>query len=155
MKVPPPNSSLAAVGDEESVAMARFLLEHEGLFVGGSSAMQCCAAVKTARRLGPGHTIVTVLCDGGHRYLGTVHKRRDTEVPHPHHARECDSETLGALRTLLEANECVAVGECGLDYDRMFSRREVQLEWFEKQAAVELDSLVNLQLVTCNSSSSA
>ena len=53
--------------------MARHLLDADGFFVGASSAMHCCAAVEAARRLGPGHTIVTVLCDGGHRYLGSLH----------------------------------------------------------------------------------
>jgi cysteine synthase A len=61
------------VDDSESVSMARHLLLHEGLFVGGSSAMNCVGAVRAARQMGPGHTIVTVLCDGGQRYLGTVH----------------------------------------------------------------------------------
>lgn len=46
---------------------AQHLLHHDGLFVGSSAAMNCVGAVKVARQLGPGHTIVTVLCDGGHR----------------------------------------------------------------------------------------
>lgn len=53
---------------------------------------------------------------------------------HPHDAKSCDDGTLEALEELLEAPECVAVGECGLDYDRMFSPRDVQLRWFEAQA---------------------
>ena len=55
---------------------------------------------------------------------------------HPHDARTCDEHTLDALAELLAAPECVAVGETGLDYDRMFSKREVQLRWFERQAAL-------------------
>eukprot|EP00966_Prymnesium_polylepis_P291911 6741725-Prymnesium_polylepis.1 len=65
------------VPDDESVRMARHLLEEEGLFVGGSAAMNCVGAVRLARQLGPGHTIVTVLCDGGHRYLNSVHRLAD------------------------------------------------------------------------------
>ena len=53
--------------------MARRLLREEGLFVGGSSGLNVAAAEKVARELGPGHTIVTLLCDGGQRYLGSVH----------------------------------------------------------------------------------
>lgn len=53
---------------------------------------------------------------------------------HPHDAKSCDEGTLVALREMLSAPECVAVGECGLDYDRMFSPREVQLKWFAHQA---------------------
>eukprot|EP01130_Rhizamoeba_saxonica_P000996 TRINITY_DN10873_c0_g1_i1.p1 TRINITY_DN10873_c0_g1~~TRINITY_DN10873_c0_g1_i1.p1 ORF type:complete len:375 (-),score=101.91 TRINITY_DN10873_c0_g1_i1:25-1149(-) len=54
--------------DLEGVEMAQYLLENEGLFVGGSSALNCVGAVKLAREMEPGTTIVTVLCDGGHRY---------------------------------------------------------------------------------------
>lgn len=43
---------------------------------------------------------------------------------HPHDAKSCDAKTtIPALRELLSSPECVAVGECGLDYDRMFSPR--------------------------------
>lgn len=56
------------IPDEETVEMARTLLREEALFVGSSSAMNCVAAVRTARALGPGHTVVTVICDGGQRY---------------------------------------------------------------------------------------
>ncbi|KAF0685688.1 Aste57867_22473 [Aphanomyces stellatus] len=52
----------------EIVKMAYYLLGHEGLFVGPSAALNVVGAVKMARSLGPGHTIVTVLCDGGDRY---------------------------------------------------------------------------------------
>lgn len=40
-----------------------------GLFVGSSSAMNVVGALVTARRMGPGHTVVTVLCDGGYRHM--------------------------------------------------------------------------------------
>jgi cysteine synthase len=43
-------------------------LEHEGLCLGGSSGINVAGAIRLARRLGPGHTIVTVLCDYGTRY---------------------------------------------------------------------------------------
>ena len=45
----------------------------DGLWVGSSAAMNCVGAVKVARRLGPGHTIVTLLCDGGQRHLSKFH----------------------------------------------------------------------------------
>ena len=61
------------VTDGEAKAMAKHLLAQEGLFVGGSAALNCVGAVRAARQLGPGHMIVTVLCDGGHRYLSTIH----------------------------------------------------------------------------------
>lgn len=55
--------------DKEAVEMSRFLLKNDGLFIGSSSAMNCVGAVKLARLLGPGHTIVTILCDSGMRHL--------------------------------------------------------------------------------------
>ena len=55
--------------DGEAVAMSRFLLRNEGLFLGPSSALNVVGAIKVARRLGRGHTVVTMLCDSGHRYL--------------------------------------------------------------------------------------
>uniref|UniRef100_A0A0D9VR92 cysteine synthase n=1 Tax=Leersia perrieri TaxID=77586 RepID=A0A0D9VR92_9ORYZ len=55
--------------DREAVEMSRFLLKNDGLFVGSSSAMNCVGAVRVARDLGPGHTIVTILCDSGMRHL--------------------------------------------------------------------------------------
>jgi cysteine synthase A len=59
--------------DQEAVEMAQFLLEREGLFIGSSSAMNCVGAVKAARRLGPGHRIVTILCDHGQRHVSRFH----------------------------------------------------------------------------------
>ncbi|CAN6301773.1 unnamed protein product [Urochloa humidicola] len=55
--------------DREAVEMSRFLLRNDGLFVGSSSAMNCVGAVRVAQGLGPGHTIVTILCDSGMRHL--------------------------------------------------------------------------------------
>lgn len=47
----------------------RFLLKNDGLFLGSSSAMNCVGAVRVAQSIGPGHTIVTILCDNGMRHL--------------------------------------------------------------------------------------
>ena len=57
------------VGDPEAVGMVYRLLREEGLFVGGSTGINVAAAVATARKLGPGHTIVTVLADRGSLYF--------------------------------------------------------------------------------------
>ncbi|GFF88057.1 cysteine synthase 2 [Aspergillus lentulus] len=57
------------VTDAQALAMARWLVEKDGIFVGSSSAVNCFAAVKTAMKLGPGHRIVTVLSDSGSRHL--------------------------------------------------------------------------------------
>jgi cysteine synthase A len=58
--------------DRESVEMVHWLLARDGLFLGGSAALNCVGAVKLARKLGPGHTIVTILCDGAGRYASRL-----------------------------------------------------------------------------------
>lgn len=56
------------IADEEAVLIIYELLEHEGLCLGGSTGINVAGAIRLARQLGPGHTIVTVLCDSGYRY---------------------------------------------------------------------------------------
>ena len=56
------------IPDDEAVPLVFDLLEHEGLCVGGSSGINIAGAIRLAKDLGPGHTIVTVLCDYGTRY---------------------------------------------------------------------------------------
>jgi cysteine synthase A len=56
------------IDDLECVTMIYRLLREEGLFMGGSVGINVAAAVRLAKQMGPGHTIVTVLCDGGARY---------------------------------------------------------------------------------------
>ena len=56
------------IPDTEALPIIYDLLVHEGLSVGTSSGINAAAAARVARRLGPGHTIVTILCDGGSRY---------------------------------------------------------------------------------------
>ncbi len=56
------------IPDEEALPYIFNLLQHEGLCLGGSSAINIAGAVRLARQMGPGHTIVTVLCDYGTRY---------------------------------------------------------------------------------------
>jgi cysteine synthase len=56
------------ISDEEAVTLIFDLLEHEGLCLGGSSGINVAGAIRLARDLGPGHTIVTILADYGTRY---------------------------------------------------------------------------------------
>ncbi len=56
------------IPDQEAVPIIFDLLEHEGLCLGGSSGINVAGAVRLAKLLGPGHTVVTVLCDYGTRY---------------------------------------------------------------------------------------
>ena len=56
------------VPDAEALPVLFDLLTEEGLFLGGSSAINVAGAIRLARQLGPGNTIVTILCDSGTRY---------------------------------------------------------------------------------------
>jgi cysteine synthase A len=56
------------IPDEEALPIVFDLLEHEGLCLGSSSGINVAGAIRLARHLGPGHTIVTILCDYGTRY---------------------------------------------------------------------------------------
>lgn len=60
------------IEDAETVRYVYRLLREEGLFLGSTSGLNVAAAVRVARDLGPGHTIVTVLCDGGARYASRL-----------------------------------------------------------------------------------
>ncbi|MDE2239319.1 MAG: cysteine synthase A [Rhodospirillales bacterium] len=56
------------IGDPEALEQIYDLMIHEGLSVGGSAGINVAAAIRVAREMGPGHTIVTMLCDSGARY---------------------------------------------------------------------------------------
>jgi cysteine synthase len=56
------------IPDSEAIPIVFDLLEHEGLCLGGSSGINIAGAMRMAKELGPGHTIVTILCDYGTRY---------------------------------------------------------------------------------------
>jgi cysteine synthase A len=60
------------IPDEEAIAVLFELLEHEGLALGTSTGVNVAGAIRLARELGPGHTVVTVLADGAHRYASRL-----------------------------------------------------------------------------------
>ena len=75
------------IPDDEAVGYVFDLLEHEGLCVGGSTGVNIAGAVRLAKELGPGHTIVTILCDYGSRYQSKLFnpeflRSKDLPVPH-------------------------------------------------------------------------
>ncbi len=75
------------ISDAEALPYLFDLLEHEGLCLGGSSAINIAGAVRLAKDLGPGKTIVTVLCDYGNRYQSKLFnpaflKAKGLPVPH-------------------------------------------------------------------------
>jgi cysteine synthase A len=64
------------IADEEAVPLLFDLAEHEGLCMGGSTGINVAGAIRLARDMGPGHTIVTILADGGSRYLSKLFNPR-------------------------------------------------------------------------------
>ena len=74
------------ITDEEALPVLFDLIEHEGLVLGGSTAINIVGAMRLARELGPGKTIVTILCDGGSRYQSKLFNPaflRDKKLPIP------------------------------------------------------------------------
>ncbi len=74
------------ITDEEALPLVFDLLQHEGLAMGGSTAINIAGAIKMAEELGPGHTIVTILCDWGHRYQSKLYNPaflREKNLPVP------------------------------------------------------------------------
>ncbi|HPD91683.1 MAG: cysteine synthase A [Rhodobacter sp.] len=74
------------VADAEALPVVFDMLEHEGLCLGGSSGVNVAGAMRMAREMGPGHTIVTVLCDYGTRYQSKLFNPaflRDKGLPVP------------------------------------------------------------------------
>lgn len=70
-----PADDAIRIDDGEAVRVIYQLLEKDGLFMGGSVGINVGAAIALAKQLGPGHTIVTVLCDGGSRYQSKLFNR--------------------------------------------------------------------------------
>jgi len=64
------------IDDPQAIAVVYQLLQKDGLFMGGSVGINVAAAVNLAKQMGPGHTIVTVLCDGGSRYQSKLYNRQ-------------------------------------------------------------------------------
>lgn len=60
-------------------------------------------------------------------------KLYSTAGVHPHDAKSCNDQTINQLKELAKLPQVVAIGECGLDYDRNFSPPAIQRKWFEKQ----------------------
>lgn len=74
------------IPDDEALTVIFDLLKHEGLCLGGSSGINVAAAIRLAKEMGPGHTIVTLLCDYGTRYMSKIFNREfldERGLPYP------------------------------------------------------------------------
>ncbi len=94
---------------------------------------------------GVGRMVVTGSSDDSNRralelsrkYPGVLYS---TAGVHPHHASDYTDESDALIRELASTPECVAVGECGLDYFRNFSPRQAQLEAFRRQLEIAVET---------------
>jgi TatD DNase family protein len=96
------------------------------------------AVVERALAAGVAAMIATGTSERGSHEARALARRRPgvifaTAGVHPHDAARCGEGTLAALRALAAAPEVVAIGECGLDFNRDFSPRPVQVRWFREQ----------------------
>ena len=74
------------IPDADALEQVFDLLQHEGISIGGSAGINVAAAIRVARGLGPGHTVVTILCDSGARYQSKLFNPaflRSKELPVP------------------------------------------------------------------------
>lgn len=79
------------IKDEDALPIVFDLIQEEGLCLGGSSGINIAGAIRLARELGPGHTIVTILCDYGTRYQSKLFNPqflREKNLPVPHWMEE-------------------------------------------------------------------
>jgi cysteine synthase A len=65
-------NEIDTISSEDAMAMARRLAREEGIFAGTSTGANVAVALRVAERLGPGHTVVTIACDTGMKYLSTA-----------------------------------------------------------------------------------
>ncbi|EQK99870.1 cysteine synthase [Ophiocordyceps sinensis CO18] len=64
------------ISDEKTIDMVYRCLDDEGLYLGASSALNVVAAKEVAQKLGPGHKVVTIMCDGAYRYADRLFSRK-------------------------------------------------------------------------------
>ena len=99
------------------------------------------AVLARARAAGVGTIIVTGTTVLESRLAAEIADRESlycTAGVHPHHARDCDEHTIAELRKLALHPRCVAIGECGLDFNRNYSPHPAQEKWFIAQLELAL-----------------
>jgi TatD DNase family protein len=100
------------------------------------------AVVARAREGGVATIVITGTSVAESRMAAEIAERFGwyaTAGVHPHHARECDDSTIPALRELAKHPRIVAIGECGLDFNRNYSPHPDQEKWFTAQLELGLE----------------
>jgi len=100
------------------------------------------AVLARARAAGVGTIMVTgtsVAESLAATHLADAHNLYATAGVHPHHARDCDDATIPALREIARHPRVVAIGECGLDYNRNYSPHPDQERWFVAQLELGIE----------------
>jgi len=100
------------------------------------------AVVGRARQAGVAQIVVTgTTVEESRRAIGIAeqHSLYATAGVHPHHARECGPETIPSLRELARSARVVAIGECGLDFNRNYSPHPDQEKWFVAQLELGIE----------------
>jgi len=96
-----------------------------------------------ARAAGVGELVVTGTGVGESRAAAALAAARAglyaTAGVHPHHARDCDDATIAALRDIARQPKVVAIGECGLDFNRNYSPHPSQEQWFVAQLELGIE----------------
>ena len=101
------------------------------------------AVLGRARAAGVARIVVTGTTVEESRQASALARSADflyaTAGVHPHHARDCDSNTIPQLREILKDPRAVAVGECGLDFNRNYSPHPDQEKWFVAQLELGIE----------------
>ena len=98
--------------------------------------------VARARSAGVSSVVITgTTVEEAHRaiQIATTFDLHATAGVHPHHARDCNSETISSIRELSKQARVVAIGECGLDFNRNYSPHPDQEHWFLKQIELSIE----------------
>jgi len=98
------------IGDEEAIAVIFDLLKYEGLCMGTSTGINVAGAIRVAQALGPGHTIVTMLCDLGTKYQTRLFnipylKEKNLPLPDWMDKKDVSEETKEALKKVIASEE--------------------------------------------------
>lgn len=107
------------------------------------------SVMQEAKEVGVSKAIITGSSINSSKHAVNFAREHDNIVyatcgVHPHDAKTCDENTIDTLRTLAKEKCVVAIGECGLDYNRNYSPQPVQRKWFEIQ--IELAEELNMPL---------